>query len=352
MSAEFAPRASVEPTIEVSDEPDSEADPLLSVDANGEASGVVSTEGTEVETAEVVSTEVVSAELVSAEELGAELVSAELVSAELVSAEELGAELLSEDVAGAADVSTEGTVTTTELAKGPAVATGEDRMGSSAIELPNFRPRRFGRATLALFAGCAAVFVVASVAWNRSSSGGEPIAERSPERAPELTPAGPSREPAPASAAPATNASTTSLAHAPEKPVGKVSLDATAAVTVTVTALPEGAVIFQAGKRLGTGAVRVSIEPKMKQRFTALLDGYAPSNFALDGSRDAVTIVLKRIQRRRVTTTAASDSPYDSEPNADTMAVTAPATAAAAAPESTAEGAIEPVVPSAETSSE
>jgi hypothetical protein len=280
--------------------------------------------------------------------------SAEVVSDEVVSAEDLGAELVSEEGAGADDASTEGTVTTTDPAKVPVMTTRDQSVGSNNIELPDFRPRGFGRARVAVFVGCAAVLVVAGVAWNRVAprDGHSGIAGRVPERAPEPAPARPSPERVPSSATHATNTTTTTSAPTPDEPIRKSNEKANATVTVTVKAVPEGAVIFQAGKRLGTGVVRVSVEPKVKQRFTALLDGYAPSNFALDGSRDSVTIVLKRAPKRRVRTTVDSDSPYDSEPTADTTAVAAPATTAAPASESTPDGAVEPKVPNAETLSE
>jgi hypothetical protein len=335
-SAEFAPRASVEPTIEISDTPESEAAPLLSADLDGEASEIVS--------AEDLGAELVSDEVVSAKDPGAEV-----VSAEIASAGDLGAEVVSAEVAGADDASSEGSATMTEPAKEPAVATDDETVGSSKIEIPDFRSRGFGRATVAVFVGCAALLVVAGVAWNRVAHRGEHsgIAGRVPERAPEPVPAPANPQRVPSSATPATNTTTTTSALTPDEPVGKSNEKANATVTVTVKAFPEGAVIFQAGKRLGTGVVRVSVEPKVKQRFTALLDGYAPSNFTLDGSRDSVTILLKRAQKRRVTTTVESDSPYDGEPTADTTAVAAPAPTAAPAPESTTDGAVAPEVPNA-----
>jgi hypothetical protein len=66
---------------------------------------------------------------------------------------------------------------------------------------------------------------------------------------------------------------------------------------VTVKTVPAGAAIFQAGKRLGTGLVELDVEPNMKHRLTALLDGHRPMNFTVDGSRDTVTIMLKPVAR-------------------------------------------------------
>jgi hypothetical protein len=347
MSAEFARRASVEPTVEVSDQPVSEAAPLLSVDAHEEASEVAS--------AEDLATEVVTTEVVSARDISAEIVSADDLGAEDLSADDPVAEVVTAEVAGADDASAAGTGRTTEPAEGSAVPTGHETLGASQFELPDFRPRRFGRGTFAVFVGCAAV-LAASVAWNwsarRSEHSAAGVAGRMLERATEPAPTPPSPEPAPSSATPAANEATTSSVPTPKEPAGKSNEQATATVTVTVKAVPEAAVIFQAGKRLGTGVVRVSVVRKVKQRFTALLDGYAPSNFALDGSRDSVTIVLQRAQKRRVTTTGENDSPYDDDRTADTTAVAAPPATATPALERTADPALEPEVRSAETASE
>jgi hypothetical protein len=104
-----------------------------------------------------------------------------------------------------------------------------------------------------------------------------------------------------------------------------------------VKTVPEEAVIFRAGKRLGAGRVEVSVERNDKQRFTALHDGYLPSNFVVDGSRDSITIRLKRIPKPRPE--QASEHPYGSAPSTDATAASAPTTptpAATTAPPATA----------------
>jgi hypothetical protein len=65
-------------------------------------------------------------------------------------------------------------------------------------------------------------------------------------------------------------------------------------VNVTIKTVPPGAVIFRAGKRVGTSGVEVTLERDEKLRLTALLNGYAPANITLDGSRTTVTIMLRR----------------------------------------------------------
>jgi hypothetical protein len=55
----------------------------------------------------------------------------------------------------------------------------------------------------------------------------------------------------------------------------------------------------------------VSIERLAKQRLTALHDGYAPYNFTLDGSRDAVTVRLQRALKPHAATAYVSDSPFE-----------------------------------------
>jgi hypothetical protein len=114
-----------------------------------------------------------------------------------------------------------------------------------------------------------------------------------------------------------------------EAAVGQSAEKSATSVTVTVKTVPEEAVIFRAGKRLGAGLVEVSVERNDKQRFTALHDGYLPSNFVLDGSRDSITIRLKRIPKPRVE--AAAENPYASAPSTDATAASATTTPEASA---------------------
>jgi hypothetical protein len=229
-------------------------------------------------------------------------------------------------------------------------------------DLPDFRRRPPGRATLAVLVGSAAALVVASVAWSQFASRGEHSAARNPapvpeRHTPERAPERPNPEPVPSPATPVTNEVASTPAPTLEGALGTSLEKAVTTVAVTIRTVPAGAVIFRAGERLGTGVVEVSVERKLKQRFTALLDGYTPSNFTLDGSRDSVTVVLRRAPKRRAAPAPESDSPYG-EPSADSNAVpasaptAAPAPAAAPAPESTTPAAPSPDVSPAVSSPE
>lgn len=60
---------------------------------------------------------------------------------------------------------------------------------------------------------------------------------------------------------------------------------------VTVRSVPDGAIFFEAGKRIGTGTIHVNVHDA-KLHLTALLNGYQPLNFKVDGTRDTVTVRL------------------------------------------------------------
>jgi hypothetical protein len=93
--------------------------------------------------------------------------------------------------------------------------------------------------------------------------------------------------------------------------------------------------VFRARQRLGAGVVEVNVERHAKQRFTALLDGYVPANFTLDGSRDSVTIRLKRAPKPQAKP-AAESAAAGNEPNATNGANAATPPAPTAVPEPTA----------------
>jgi hypothetical protein len=231
---------------------------------------------------------------------------------------------------------------------------------ATELDVPDFRRRQPGRTTFAALVSAAAL-VVAGVAWSErvnprdhvAASVAAPLAKpRVPERAPEPRPSEPAALPAPTTTQPPVSAA------APALDAGERSTEkAATAVEVTVKTVPASAVIFRAGQRLGTGVVEVSVERNGKQRLTALLDGYVPSNFALDGSRDTVTIVLKRATKPRPAPVQPSDSPFI-EPSQDSNSATAatPATpdvaAAAPTPASTAQPAPTSDVPSGDPSPE
>jgi hypothetical protein len=238
-------------------------------------------------------------------------------------------------------------VATSAIAKAPTVPAADDE-----VDLPNFRRRTPGRATLVAIVGGVAALVVAGVAWKRFASDGERaaamVAAPAPERAPEQAPPRPSPEPAPSPATPLTSEAANSPAPTVEATVATSPEKTANAVAVTIKTVPEEAVIFRAGQRLGTGVVAVNVERNVKQRFTALLDGYTPSNFTVDGSRDSITIMLKRAQKPRAAPARESDSPSADAPSEESKAA-APAATTAPVPESTA---AEPDVPPAKSSPE
>jgi hypothetical protein len=154
----------------------------------------------------------------------------------------------------------------------------------------------------------AAALVVTSVAWirlsadagNPSTTSREPAAKpvtAAPALAPkEVTPPGPKAAenvpqapPTPAAASGA-NSAQPALAGAFAAALNKSGTS----VVVSVRTVPP-AIIFESGKRLGSGTVQLNVEPEHKKRLTALLDGHVPQNFTLDGTRDSVTIMMKPV---------------------------------------------------------
>ncbi|HVR21195.1 MAG TPA: hypothetical protein VMS65_15890 [Polyangiaceae bacterium] len=206
----------------------------------------------------------------------------------------------------------------------------------SDVDFPDFQRRKRGRKTFAALVGSAAVLVAASAGWsqlaNRRNAPSAAVAARAPERrAPERAPEPPSPKPVPPPATPAANEAVNTPAPPPAGAVGSSPEKAVTTVAVTIKTVPEEAVIFRAGQRIGAGLVEVNVERNTKQRFTALHDGYTPSNFTLDGSRDSITIRLKRAPKPQPAPAPDSDSPYG-DPNVNS----APASATPVAPATTA----------------
>jgi hypothetical protein len=234
-----------------------------------------------------------------------------------------------------ADEARDPTFESSAVVKTPVVA--DQTPQPSESDIPDFRPRKRGRvASAAIVAGAAAI-VVAGVGWSRFARH-EPAGARLPanaaERAPERAPAPPSPAPAPSLVAAATTVAPSTPAPALEPAVATSVEKAPAAIIVTVKTFPQEAVIFRAGKRIGAGVVEVSVERNVKERLRALHDGYLPSNVVVDGSRDAITIRLKRIPKPRAEPPPQDDSPYGDAPSADATTTSAPA--ATAAPTATA----------------
>jgi hypothetical protein len=265
--------------------------------------------------------------------------------------------VLAEDEAEAEsveDVRDDELLDTSASADGSGVGVGVAPSGTE-VELPDFRRRQPGGAMFATLMASAAV-IVAGVAWSQRVSSGEPVtagvvAPASERRAPERAPEPRSSAPVPSPAAPATNEVASMPAPAVAADAGTTPQKDVTGVAVTVKVVPAAAVVFRAGRRLGTGVVEVSVEPNVKQRFTALHDGYAPANFTLDGSRDSVTIVLRRAAKPRAEP-APPSAPLAAEPSADSSAATAPVATSAPVPESTRQAAPEPAAAPTEPSLE
>jgi hypothetical protein len=204
---------------------------------------------------------------------------------------------------------------------------GTLRPSESEIEPSVTGTRRKGAARFVASIGIAAAMVLASLAWLKD--GGQTVMERlntvlAPAARPEPEPAQPPTPESPtmdaklyeASLPPGAVITAVDPALAapeavPPPPPPMVTTEATGAPThsgsvaatpakpgttrVTVKTVPSGAAIFQAGRRVGTGSVELEVEPKMKHRLTALLDGHRPVNFTVDGTRDTVTIMLRRV---------------------------------------------------------
>jgi hypothetical protein len=83
------------------------------------------------------------------------------------------------------------------------------------------------------------------------------------------------------------------------------------AVTVRVKSIPEGAIFFEGGKRLGASVIDVAVEPRARRNFTALLNGYDPLNFKVDGTRSQLSVRLSRALPHEV---KAPSEPSASEP--------------------------------------
>jgi hypothetical protein len=189
----------------------------------------------------------------------------------------------------------------------------------SEVEPEVLGTRRRSLARFVATLGIAASMVLASLAWLKdggktvSSQIADLFAKQSPP------PAAPAAEPTPSEAVAESGTESesplppgaviTAIAPGPAVPPIPVapppapensaaaSVPKGASRLVTVKTVPAGAVIFQAGKRLGTGVVELEMAPKTKRRLTALLDGHRPVNFTVDGSRDAVTVMLKPMPR-------------------------------------------------------
>jgi len=106
-----------------------------------------------------------------------------------------------------------------------------------------------------------------------------------------LAPLPPVAEPAPA-AAPAPVAPSPQPPSPERMQLEPLVLEAGNRAAVTVRSVPEGAVFFEGGQRLGTSEVRINVLPQSKRHLTALLNGYRPLNFKVDGTSETLTVRL------------------------------------------------------------
>lgn len=186
---------------------------------------------------------------------------------------------------------------------------------TSQGEVPDFRRHQLNPTVIVAAMGAAAALIVASAGSPQFPSVAAARQEVRVARLPEAPLAEPPAEPpraqptqpptVTATAAPADSAAPAVPAEQP--PVVTSRQDV---VVVTVKVFPENSVIFRAGEKLGHGAVQVSVEHDAKQRLTALHDGYLPSNFTLDGSRDTVVVRLQHVPSPQPSAASVSDSPF------------------------------------------
>jgi len=160
--------------------------------------------------------------------------------------------------------------------------------------LPPSRTRFIVKLALA-----AALAATAGFSVRRATLAGEPgaAAQRNVPAQPVEQVAGPARTAVAAMAPPAITVPPAAPASAAAAPIPTVNASSLAAaepvaVTVRVKSIPEGAIFFESGKRLGTSVVEVAVAPRTKRYFTALLNGYEPLNFKVDGTRSQLSVRL------------------------------------------------------------
>lgn len=162
----------------------------------------------------------------------------------------------------------------------------------SAVKAKKPAPQSRSLAQPVMMVAIAASIALGSVvALQRSEHRGPRAAAEPPsQRAPAATMQTTSEpvQPTPVPAATATEPKTEEPASEPAKTSGAPGL-----TEVTVKSFPAGAMFFENGKRLGSDSVNVSVQGRSKRHLTALLKGYRPMNFVVDGSRSEITLMLK-----------------------------------------------------------
>jgi hypothetical protein len=174
--------------------------------------------------------------------------------------------------------------------------------GSTELDTPNFRRHQLGPAHVITAIAAALALVVVSVVRDQFASHAQGSAEIRAPRLPKEPVAQPPSETRAPEAPP--------VPAIPPVPLATSLEQGSNTVAVSVKVIPSQAVIFRAGKKLGSGTIEVSVDPNAKQRLTALHDGYAPYNFTLDGSRNSVTVRLKPAPKPHAVAAPVSDSPF------------------------------------------
>jgi len=93
-------------------------------------------------------------------------------------------------------------------------------------------------------------------------------------------------------------------------------LEAPDRALVLVRSVPEGAAFFEAGQRLGTGEVRLNVAHEKKRHLTALLNGYQPLNFKVDGTSPTITVRLLPVTPEPAAVAPAAAAPAPAVPAA------------------------------------
>jgi len=166
---------------------------------------------------------------------------------------------------------------------------------SRELDKPNFRRHQLGPAVIVSAMALAIALLVASGVSSQFPSVAAPSPDIVATQLPKEPVAQPQPEPQTPEPAPSATESTSA---------------GPSAVIVAVKVIPENAVIFRGGEKLGSGAIELSVERNAKEHLTAFHDGYMPSNFTVDDSRDTVTVRLRRIPSLQASATYVSDSPF------------------------------------------
>ena len=188
---------------------------------------------------------------------------------------------------------------------------------NTVVTVPrSLRSSRQARFILKLSAA-AALAAVMGFTVRRATLADGPTAARGDAAAPAVEQATHAPLPAPSAASLSAPAPTAAApASIPTVDATSLVTAAPAPATVRVKSIPEGAIFFEGGKRLGTSVIEVAIEPRAKRNFTALLNGYEPLNFKVDGTRSQLSVRLSRAVpvEKKASSEETSTEPAEREP--------------------------------------